>query len=212
MTLSELTEAFRIRADDRAQPYLWSDDEVALYINESEREACVRARLIRDEIEIDLSAGESVYALPAPVLEVRRAALSDGTVLRASSIEALDTAWPDWAAATGAPQFVVDTGNGDITVVPVPTAADTLKLVVFRLPAADMASDSDTPEIHTRYHMHLLDWALRLAYLKHDADAFDQGAADRHGAMFERSFGYNHTANVQRKHRDKRVPAVKSEW
>ncbi len=213
MNLSELRDAFRIRADDRAKPYLWSDEEIDFYLNEAESEAAQRALLIQDEaIEIAVDASGGVYDLNTSVLKIRRAKRSDGTVLILTSRDRLDAEWAGWETATGTPAFIIDNGDGTATAVPIPVVSDTITLSVYRLPLTSMVSDTDVPEIHSRYHYRMLDWALHLAYLKHDADAFDQAAADRHEAAFERSYGYMHTANAQRKQRDKRPPIVRTNW
>jgi hypothetical protein len=54
-------------------------------------------------------------------------------------------------------------------------------------------------EIAARYHLDLLDWVERLAYLKRDAETYDQARADRAEARFIRTFGERpNTANLQR--------------
>lgn len=75
-----------------------------------------------------------------------------------------------------------------------------------------MAADDDAPEIHERFHRRMIDWALRCAYLTQDADTFDEQAAMKYEAAFDRSFGVRLDSNVQRKHRSKRPNTVKSNW
>ena len=218
MNLSELVAAFRTRADDEVQPYLWEDTEVALYLNEAEREAAQRALLIQDETTaavctLTLAAGTASYALHASILKVERATLaSTGDILTVSSREKLDQSWPGWETATGTPRYVVENGDGNATVVPTPAANDSLALIVKRMPLADMEADNDTPEIPLRHHYRMLDWELHLAFLKPDADAHNPKAADYHEARFERSFGYRHDANVQRKQRERQPHTTKSAW
>lgn len=218
MTLSELVAAFRTRADDEAQPYLWEDTEVAQYLNEAEREAAERALLIHDETTaavctLTVVAGTASYPLHASILKIERATLaSTGDTLTVTSRDKLDQSWPGWETATGTPQHLVEDGDGNATLVPAPTAADSVALAVKRLPLADMAADNDTPEIGVRHHYRMLDWALHLAFLKPDADAHNPKAADYHEARFERSFGYRNDANVQRKQRERRPHTTKSGW
>lgn len=217
MNLLELKDAFRIRADDNTGPKLWSDEEIILYLNEAEQESAERALLIQDETtpavcQIPLLTTTGVYPLHESVLAIMRAKpeLSDKLVI--TSRETMDRGWPGWETATGTPQYLFENGDGNITIVPIPVVADTLKLAVKRLPLTKMAADIDTPEIPARYHYRMLDWALRCAYLKQDAEVFDKQAAASYEVAFERSFGYRHDSNVQRKQRDKSPRVTQSNW
>lgn len=220
MTLTELLSAFRTRADDLTAPYLWSDAEITLYLNQADNEAAERALLIQDATTasvctLTLADGTATYALHAAVLRINRAVLtSTGDLLGVVSREQLDVAQPGWETNTGTPQYVVEVGDGNVIITPTPTAIDTITLTVKRLPltAMALATPTDTPEIPARHHYRMLDWALHLAYLKQDADAGDSAMADKYDAEFERSFGKRMDANVQRKHRDKRPNTIKSGW
>lgn len=89
MNLRQLIDLSRARLDDNAQqadgspaPNLWSDTEIIAYLNEAQREACYRARLIRDEITDDLTlipvvAGQAVYAIDASIFEIDRVMYAD---------------------------------------------------------------------------------------------------------------------------------------
>lgn len=217
MTLNDLMTAFRARADDTAEPYLWSDNEVKLFLNDAESEAADRARLIQDSTtaavcQITIAAGTARYPLHTAVLDVRRAKVSSGArPLTQTSIEELDMEWPDWESATGEPTCFYES-EGDITLVPKPTQAGTLAMTVHRLPLEGMVLGSDAPEIASRHHFRLVDWALRCAFMKRDADTYDETKAGSYEAMFVASFGYRADANVQRKQRDKRPPIVKANW
>ena len=39
MTLGELIAAFRVQANDKVEPYFWSDEEVTSYLNHAQKEA-----------------------------------------------------------------------------------------------------------------------------------------------------------------------------
>lgn len=224
MTLTELISAFRIRAGDNVAPYQFSDEEITLYLNQADAEAAERALLIHDEstaadadslplCELALVADTAIYAVSPLVLKIERGTLSDGvTKLTVKSREQLDKEWPDWETATGTPKHIVENGDSNVTIVPIPTEADTLTMPVKRLPMTEMADDADTPEIPARWHFKMLDWGLHLAYSVPDADTFDKEKSDKHEAAFIRSFGVRKDANVQRKQRDKKPHVVKSSW
>jgi hypothetical protein len=212
MTLSQLIDDFRLRTDDRRAPYLWGDDEITLYLNEAITEAATRALLIQDTLEIDIDRADSVYELDAEVLDIVSAKLSDYTELDIKSREYLDSVWSNWEIATGDPRYLFENGDGNITVVPRPVSADTVTLIVKRLPSEPLVDDDDVPEIPAKHHYRLMDWALRCGYLKHDAETYDPVLAEKHEAAFIRSFGIYEDANVQRKQRDKRPTTTKSSW
>lgn len=217
MTLSDLIQAFRLRADDAAEPYLWSDDEVTLYLNEAVTEAAERARLIRDSstiavTQIAVTVGDMDYPLDGSILAIDRVQLaSQPKALIRQTVEELEKRFPDWRGMVGTPHFFVE-DNGRIRIVPQSPQADTLNLTVYRLPLTPMTKETDSPEVHAKYHYRLLDWALRCAYLKNDAETLDKAKAADYQALFEQSFGKLPDANVQRKQREHRHSLVKMHW
>ena len=218
MTLAELIDIFRTRAEDIVAPYLWSDTEITMYLNEANKEAAERALLIQDETTalvctLTLAADTATYALHPSILRIERAKLtSNGELLKIVAREYLDATWDKWESATGTPQYIIENADGNVRIVPTPTAIDTITLIVKRLPITPMSLPADTPEISSRHHYRMVDWALHLAYMKPDADAGNKGAADRYDEEFSRSFGYRLDANVQRKQRDRRIPVVRASW
>lgn len=217
MTLADLIAAFRLRADDVATPYLWSDDEVTLYLNEAVNEAAERARLIRDAstpavTQISITTGDVDYALHASILAIDRAQLaSQPRSLIRQTVEEMEQRFPDWRGMVGTPHFFVE-DSGRIRIAPQSPQADTLNLTVYRLPLAPMLTETDSPEIHAKFHYRLIDWALRCAYLKQDAETLDKQKAADYQALFDLSFGKRPDANVQRKQREHRHSVVKMHW
>jgi len=191
MNLSDLIEACRLESDDTDDPPLTSDAEHKIWINEAEREACIRARLIEDvssaATSVAVTTASAIYALHASVLDVLRieAALNPGIAL---------TGW------TLTPDKLVLAAK--------PTVNDTLNLTVVRMPLADMTLPADTPEIQAHHHRRLVDWVLYRVYSKKDSQTFDENLALKHLAAFEQSFGRRPDAGVQRKWRDKHPRVV----
>lgn len=222
MNLQELINELRIALTDEVEPYLWSDEVLTSYLNEAVQESCERALLIEDMTteavcRIALQPAQAVYRLHQSVLKVERA-LVDGKPLTETSIERLDEGMANWEARRGEPRqyvFVQAGGAGQpaIQLVPEPVAPGLLKLRVYRGALVPMAAaETDAPEIPVRHHRKLMNWALRCAYLRPDADGYDRDRAQLHEAMFERDFGARPDANVQRKQRDKRPRLVRSHW
>ena len=78
MRLDQLLEQFRRDSDDRAEPFLWSTEDVTDWLNEAEGEACERMRLLRDTRTYPIAAGDSgATAIHAHLFSVLRAWLVD---------------------------------------------------------------------------------------------------------------------------------------
>ena len=218
MTLTDLIAVFRLRAEDGVEPYLWSSPEITIYLNEAEKEACERALLIQDSTtpavcNLSLTAGTAMYPLHASVLNIMYANIgSEFKPLVVTTRDAIKSMWPDWATRTGTPKFLFEDGEGNVVVVPNPVVNDIVRITVKRLPINQLSADGDSPEIEEKHHYRMIDWALRCAYLKPDADAEDKGKASGFENEFERSFGYRNDANVTRKQRYQTTHTTKSSW
>lgn len=220
MKRPELLAAFRQDADDEANAHLWSDAELLRFLNDAQREACERAHLLRDAstaavCQVAVVAGTAVYPLSALILRVERAQLRlDALPLSVSSTPEMDARAGNWQSWRGRPRWlVVDSDAGSSTglsgrLCPTPTEADTLDLVVSRLPLAPMNTDDDAPEIGARLHLGLVQWMLHLAYLKRDVETFNETKAALHETIFSQLFGERIDANAQRKQAERRTHTV----
>lgn len=223
MKLGEFIERFRRAVDDLLAPHFWSDEDITGYLNEAVQEACERAKLLEDRstpgvCAIPLVPGTSTYPLHPSVLEIKRLTLR-GRPLLEISVEELDSTFGDWERRRGMPRyFILEQAGGrsapHVRFVPEPIEADTACMTVYRgalVELRDHACHSE-PEIPARYHLRLLDWVLHRAYLRQDAEVFDPSKAAVSLALFEQAFGERPDANVQRKHRDKAPPIIRSAW
>lgn len=206
MTLGELIASARLQASDTVIPYLWSDAEWTNYVNDAEREACRRARLIVDSdtaeiCSLSLTASTKTIALDPRVLFIRRAKVSgDVLPLHPVSVRNLDRGRPGWEDEEGAPKaYITDMDTGKFRPFPTPDADMTVKLSVCRLPLQNMAAQDDEPEIHARFHDSLIFWMLYQAYSKPDSETMDKQMAESNLALFEQEFG-------------KKSAAIDEEW
>lgn len=216
MTTSELIDAFRTTADDRIDPYLWSDAEIVGYLADAESEACIRSRLLVDEttptVAVTGIATAAWVNLHPSVFDVVRARLASDpdAPLTQCPPNALDAQWPGWETQTGTPTRYYVLG-GRLRLIPQPTAAsDTLYLSVYRTPLVPL-SESDPqgePEIAEPHHARLLDWALHRAWLKRDVETFDPLRAELHRQMFLDHFGPRPSGSAMRQQMQKRRHAV----
>ena len=203
MNLGELRAALRETLSDQAKPYLWSDDTLNRYLNNAVREACLRARLLKDDSDslpklciVSIVPLQPIIKLAAEILVVRSGALdSEAIKLWAVTSESLDRYVPMWESqfmAPGTPGFMVmDLAQKTIRLVPTPTAPDTLRLRVWRAPLAKdlMVRDDDEPVIRLPDVEELKHWAAHEAYLKKDGESADANRSGMHLELFEQRFG-----------------------
>ena len=220
MLLVELVKVLRVQyLDDVAEPYLWRDPELVSYIIQAQDEACERAKLIIDETtpeicEIPVQKGVMGYSLDDRVIIVKRAAFGTsrsfsyalkGPITR----QELDETHPGWHLRPGQVASFICEDNGEITFAPPSREDGTAYLQVSRYPLNRLTLNSTAgsgtaglgityPEVPSRYHLKMLDWAAHLAFLKNDSETFNIAKADKYEASFERKFGKPVSAKTQR--------------
>lgn len=227
MELQELENSFRVMTGDHGQPPLWASEDVRRWLNEAEREAAERARLLQDKtttavVRIALLPDVREYLLHPSIFDVEGVGLTDDMGkyrdLCNSTEDALDyyarrnpsaRGWSREYYVYGEPK-----GNGTagmrIVLDRAPQLADGfLTLNVYRYPLRDMEDSDDEPEIAKRHHDGLVEWALFRAYSERDIEKAAPQRAAEHAAEFERRFGRRLDANVMRKHRQQRRPVVR---
>ena len=227
MNLGELRNAARLRLDDTEADYLWSDDELNLFINEAVNEACIRARLNIDSTssevaEIQVTTGTSQYEVHPSVFFIERAYLeTTKRSLNKTSFHELDLAGGNWPDDIGDPtHYVMDVDHfttdgalsNRLTLYPIPIKDEVLRLTTYRLPLADMSSDADEPDIPRFHHSYLVDWVCFRAYAKQDADTLSVDRALRFEQEFERRFGPRPEARRLEWRRKQRPKRVVSRW
>lgn len=206
LQLKELIRRFRVLAFDKAIPSFWADEDVRAWLNDAERQAAIRGRLLPEDSEaavcaIALQAGQRTYTLHDSVFEIisLRLVPEGGRArhLELKSREWLDARMPDWRDRAEPARFAIqndtslrlvgDFGNGDA-----------LSLECYRLPLRAMEQPTDTPEIHEAHHEHLVQWALHMAFSIPDTETFDPRRAQDADAAFTRYFGALPDSNLRR--------------
>jgi hypothetical protein len=199
MQVSDILETARADyLNDTALDYLWDADSMLRKINEAQRQACNRANLIYDDstpayTRITLVAGQASYPLH-PKLTVIENIILNGVIITKKTKENLDTQIPTWRTDSGMLNkevYAVIKGR-TLRFTPIPDATDAggiVTLETYRLPAEDMMSLSDDPEIPEENHRDLIYWVLHEAYKKTDADTFNQDKSDYFLGRFNEIFG-----------------------
>jgi len=211
VTLEELIRRFRTLAVDNVQPYLFADEDVTDWLNDGQRQACIRGRLLREDdnqavCEIALTPGQRTYPLHKSVYEIINARIVPGNGDRARTVflasrEWMDGNMPDWRDEQGQAEFAIQ-DDTSIRVVGAVTAGDKLAIECYRTPLKMLANDTDKPEIHEAHHEYLIQWALHKAFSVVDADTFDPQRSDRSEAAFTNYFGRMPDSDLRRMTRE----------
>lgn len=229
MNLQALISTFRQLAGDRAFPPLFSDEQVTEWLNEAEREAAERAKLLHertrtDIVRVPLVVGQREYDLNPVFIDtdgdtmyVQRTTDSQRTraVMRQTQADiewvianrANLTGWPDgffiYSDGQGATarRLVLDRKPAE--------AGGYFWLSGYRYPLSPMTASDDEPEIHQRHHMHLIDWVLFRAFNTRDLEGSSEARSAKHLGMFTDHFGGKSDANVQRKRYRHRASVVR---
>ncbi len=185
MTLQELRDLVRRRMRDTGTPPIIDNDEIDANLNEAQREACVRALLIEDDVDLDVTTTDLQYTLDPKIIDVIGISTSDGNQF--------SDAWTLTESRLELDQL--------------PAAAETLTLRCFLLPD-DMVDDDDEPQIRPVYHVQMAYWAISLCYLLPDAELFDEQASQRYEMRFTKAFGERPNALTHRNRRSKPVQCI----
>jgi len=203
MTPAELVSLFRREVDDRESPYLWTDDMVYHYLDTAQKTFAQETRCFSDATSADtcsvtVIAAEKFVDLSPLIVEIRRAKLlSQSRTMRITSLDKIDEALStndygisggsaSWDALTGTPRLLVTNIEQDKgRLIPIPTVADTLELMVYRLPLNDITSASTELEIlDVRFQRYLLMGMKALAYDTHDSDLRNEELAVAYSNKF----------------------------
>lgn len=221
MNSTDLHNAFREDVRDTQSPYLWTSSEVYRYANDAQNMFCRLQGGIADAssalTQIAATASVAYGTLSPKLLKIRYAArASDNHEVEILNFEDLQrtSAEDDYGyyARTGLDNvlgqvrsMIVGMESNKVRFVPIPDAAETISLIVYRMPLVDITGTSIALEIDEQHHEHLLLWMKHRAYSKQDAETFDKGKA----AEFEMRFrDYCRQAREERERREHKHRAV----
>lgn len=191
MKSDELLDAFRSELQDVAEPFLWSKEEVYRYLDDAQKMFCRLTDGISDAttkavVEIAVSAGATWLDLHPCVKKIRAASRgSDGAPLSIINFEDL-AARGIRMTAQRSPLRLLITGmeENKLRLPYAASAADTIQLLVFRLPLVTIDTDDLQLEIGEEHHLHLIPWAASKALLKQDAETFDKTKSEEYAGIF----------------------------
>ena len=186
MNTTELRDLFRAEMSDAVLPYLISDPQVYRYLDDAQKQFCRWTEGIEDGRSFTLAIAPNVqwYNTDKSILKLRRATnAATGVPLTIANPEKLEDMGIRFGGRTGPVRaLVVGIQKNVLRAWPIPSAAATLSLEVFRLPF-DMGR-GDEPEIDEQHHINLLLWAKYRAYGNEDSEVFNSRKSADYEARF----------------------------
>jgi len=203
MTSDDLYALFRSDICDVELPYLWSDTEVWMYMNDAYRMFVRLTGGVPDATssitQLDLVPGEATSVVSPLILRFRNAyLLSDGTELKIINEAEIPLKGDrDYGQVVtqrrsmlqGHVEYMITGMNrgatgGTVRWLRIPDKADTVQLSVQRLPLETVEPGFEFPDIGEEHHEHLMLWMKSRAYGKQDAETFDRGRRDEYDQAF----------------------------
>jgi hypothetical protein len=190
MKVSDYIRQFRTIADDKSAPYLWEDDEIALWAHQGYYELAKLAKCIRDKtttavcsITIPANSPPASYTLHSKIIEIysvkHSAKYTPMDKKNEAELDATISNW--WSRTSTIPDYYLqDTDLTKIVLVPAPTAGGTLTLSVARLPLIDLypyvaeGTDNEPSEIRADWQPYILEYILHKAYMKDDVETYNE--------------------------------------
>lgn len=192
MNASELADYFRSQVRDEVAPYLWSDTEILVYMNEAQKMFVRLTNGIYDvssvACNVAVTAGEKYSTLHPTVLEIRKAYYVDPATGFKRELNIISLADTDSLSSadygvyhnpgiqdTPGPVSYMLTGEerGKVRWINIPTEDATVQMAIARLPLTSLSSDQQVLEVPDEHHVYLIEWMKHLAYNKQDGDAYD---------------------------------------
>lgn len=193
MKTSELLALFRRETDDIAEPYLWSDEEFYIYLNDAQD---VFVRLIggiadrRSALtKLNYKTGDQFKPFDDRILRIKGVQDENNNKVTVQNYDSLETNYleDDYGrrfnaglddGRTGDIKYVItDVEAGDIQFYPIPDHDGYLKLYIYRRPMKEITGAGTELEISSFHHLNLLNWVKYKAYMKQDVETFDQTKA-----------------------------------
>lgn len=188
MNSSSLLDYWRSQMMDLALPYLWSDDEVYVFMNDAQKQFCRLTEGIPDAstpevVTVPITTGEILADVHPSILTFREAhLLSTGMSLDIKNHPEVRK-WDN--AAGNVTAMIVGLEKNVVRWDKTPMVDDEVELLVFRLPLTEIDDANQEIEIDDLHHIKLCDWMSHLAYLKPDTETYDKQASNRARANFE---------------------------
>ncbi len=191
MTSDELLAVFRAETTDNTVPYFWADSLLYVYMNDAQKMFCRLTEGIEDSsttsiCRLAVAANTEWYPTSKLILKVREA--TDTTTGRPYDIVNAEKASEQGIVFRGQigplRAFVTGLEKSKLRAWPMPNAATTVELRVFRLPLENIEGAGQDFEIDEQHHLALLLWMKHRAYGVEDADVFNRFKSEEYEQKF----------------------------
>ena len=190
MISTELRDQFRLDTVDQMEPFLWSEVEVYDYVDDAQKMFCRLTGGLGDATTalttIPYLAGSPWLVTSPLILKIREIyRTSDGNAVEVINYEDLSRLGLRLDGRLSTPRFLIIGMEADKAMLyPSPVMADTLKLIVDRLPLKKIDDADQKIEVADQHKNGLTLWMKARAYAKQDAETFDRNKAE----VFEQKF------------------------
>lgn len=204
MDTRKLLDRFRSEVHDTGLPPLWSDEEVAGYADEAQKQLCRLSGGISDSTSaltrVRATALEPWGRIDSRILEIRYAKrASDNREVLLINFEDIQHRPVIAETYSRLPLNLTfdDTRTGEVRAmvvgmeakkvrwIDVPLVDDTIELIVYRDPLRTISlEDLAELEVDEKHHIHLLKGMKAAAYGKEDAECFDKGKKEQYEGEF----------------------------
>lgn len=201
MTPAALLTRFREEMRDEVAPYLWSDSECYSYMDRAQKDFCRYTGGIADITTVSLVASTSTYSVSSRILKIEYVSrTSDDNEVALINIGDIASGAYSLNDDEGTVEAILtDVGTDEIRCIPVPSATDTLSMVIKRMPLTDIDAGGDTLEIPEHHQIHLISGMAYYAHRKQDAETFDRERANQYLQTF---LAYCDRAKAEREKRE----------
>lgn len=211
MTPAALLSRFRLEVRDEVAPYLWSDAEIYAYMDQAQKDFCRYTGGLADTYTVSLVASTATYSVSPRITKIEYVSRTSDDV-EVAIINIGDVASGDYALNTDegtVEAILTDVGADEIRCIPVPSASDTLSMIIKRMPLTDIDAGGDTLEIAEHHQTHLIPGMAYYAYRKQDAETFDRERSDQYHGTF---LTYCDQAKRERERREHKPRGVVFSW
>lgn len=198
MTRAELLAELRDVLNVQGANVTWRDTTLLGYLSEGQDIFCEKTGYFVDlsNFTITLQTGVANYAIPDRIYQILE--IWDGSRKLGKVLQGSEPVYDEWPMTvpneTGTPRYwQTDKETGVITLTPTPIAddnGDIYQIQAWRYSLYDLAGKDEDgadaqPEIPSRFHRALIEWAAFKAFSHHDMEAQDPVKASDHYAMFK---------------------------
>lgn len=213
MDAAGLVSLFRKDMVDEASPPLWSDEEVYGYLDDAQKMFCQLAGGIADRssiiTKISVNVNQDSFTYDPRILTITDAfRVSDGREVSVTNYVDMKTRGQRFDRSTGPVEdIVVGMDDNKAYFRPIPSVAETVQLIVERLPLCDIEAGNEAQklEILPKHHRCLLLRMKELAYSKQDAETLDKTRAKDFGDQFIAYCAQAKSEKERRKHKPRAV-------